>query len=530
MKWVTIGLIFAATSPIQAEQFTYQKDMVVDLGESWSPQDPFAIGALNKCIEYQVSEKSPVATENYSESFVDTFSEFKSATSLSFSASGSGSYGLSKVSASASFQSIRDVFADNKSVVYVVTGSRSYNPVRLSDANLTSHARELLSQAVISQNSDEFYRKCGEAVVTSIAKETNISLAYIFTASNSSLKKKIKAAISAAVSSGGQKGSVDTNIMTAVSKIDHSVNLQVEILQAGTLDNSDSLKSIVGIEPGDIQQIRDALRLAINSITWRSSQIKTFTASRLSKFFDIPQQPDWKYVAKAFTKLDKIRGVSDSIVSRYLQLEDILDDADQARVTIKAGMRGVIEDEMDDLEDKLQILVDTARECFETKAVHCRVPRMKIGNKVLPFIDVEFGSFSKWSYLLTKAHYDSHSQVIYGGADFWPEFIIYNTKYLRSISLLRNGQVEAFLDDEQIREAVSNKKLTMQPHNRSSYVYHSHCWSGEWGEKCAPWAKNAMRHIRTLQTQGSDYYTLELIDVEGGKTEIAVPKLSETTF
>lgn len=530
IAWVggLLGLILCG--PVVAETFKYQSGMSVELGSTWNPLEPNDSGGLGKCLNPEISTGKPTITETYSEGFVESYEQLTSKSAISYSASGSGRFGIAKASATADFDSLREAFKDNRNIIYVVTGRRSYSPVKLSGVTLSDAGTKVLAAATAEGNPSAFYKTCGTALITSVTKETAVSLVYVFTASNAENREKVKSAISVAVSYGPVGGSSNLSIMKEIDKVAQDTQVNLLVVQSGALDKSDTVRELVGLKPGAISEIRDGLRKAIEGISWESSAIIAFNAERLDKHLPIPKGGDWAYVTSAYSRIDTMRDAADRLVRRYLQLKDILGDADLGYVTLKNGAREKIIAEMNDVDARIEKLLDTARVCLDGQEDKCKTPYVDVNGKLLPFMNIAYGQFAQWHGRVTQGVYDSGAERIRARAEFWPSFIVQNMKYARAVDLYRNDAVVAHLDSGSLGKAVSGGRLEFSQQFQAQYNGVWYCWGGVGRRDCDPWAADDKRHLNTLKTNDSFNYHLVVTDVEGGKSILPVPTLKSAEF
>ncbi|TQV88348.1 hypothetical protein [Aliikangiella coralliicola] len=514
----------------KAESLSYQPGMIVNLGETFDPFAPFESGSLGECFDVTFKNTTPNGQEQYTEGFVSSFSEYIKKTGLSLSGSGSGNFGMAKASASANFKRDREIFQSNKSVVYIVSGTRTYNPQRIKRVKLSDEGKALLTEASTQNDPSIFYMPCGRGIVTSVQKETNISIAYIFTASDSKKTEAIASAISAAVSGVKGKASTTANITSSVKQVDTSATVDTKIFQSGVIDGSDSLKSIIGSQPGDINSVRENLKKAISAISWKSSQIKQFTVDKISRHFKIAKDPDFRYISNLYTNLDKAKTAADRLVERYIQLDDILNADGLAGFKIKKGEVPKIKKERNDIEAKLKDLIKITQTCFEDNKDTCNVPTIDVSFKILDKLDIEFGGFAQWKATAGGA-YNSHSERIESNADFWPMFTIRNLKYIDRLEFIQDNTIQlAVLNNAVLSKRINNSILELNEiklHAQDS----QYCWRGRWGEECNPWASDTSRHKNHLKSKhASKSFMAKIIDTEGNLIEIKVPKINSQNY
>jgi hypothetical protein len=517
-----------------AEQFDYKPGMAVELGASWNPLSPGDKAGSGNCVTATASTASTAgynASEEYTEKFVETFEELQRVTSMSLSAAGTYGFGFAKVSAAASYDSLRETFKNNRSIVYVVSGRRTYTPVAIGDIALTPSGTGWLKEAQSKSDPKAFYSKCGEAIITSITKETKVSLVYIFTASNAMLREKIRSAISLAASGGGNSGTASVKMYDEARKADANIALDLKVFQAGALDSSESIRNTVGENPGDINAVRASIKKVIADISWKSSAIASFNAVKLSEYFDIPAQPTWTYALTAYSRLDGLRDTSEKLVRRYLQLKDVLTDADNFSIVLKPDARPRIIAELEAIDSALENLVATARDCFANKQDTCKSKYYDGSTKVMLYIDPDYGTFSRWNGN-SEGAYDYNIEHVVFSAKFWPEFTLRNTRYIREIDVLRDGQVAHHIDAQKINTLIANGVFSLESVMPLAYTNKMYCSKTDKNrrEVCVPLGANSKHHLNNLKAQSSATYSLRITDLEGNRSALSTIPLAQAVF
>ena len=527
MRIFAIVFVFALfTTNAKAEIFTYLNGTNITLGNSWNPLKPYSAGGLTTCFSSTKSAGAPTASEQFSEGFTENFQQFKQLTSYSTSVAGSSSYGLAKISAFASYDSIRESLSTNRAIIYVVTGTRTYSPSFITSAQLTPAGEEILKKD--KGNGEEFYKACGESLVTSITKEAKISLAYIFTASSSEKKEALKVAISAAVNGVTAGGKFNAKIFEEAKKVDSSASVDLKVFQSGTLDNSATVRNIVGLEPGAIGEVREKLRTAISTMTWESSPIIFFNADKVSDHFSVPSL-DWTHVSKAYSRIDNMQETSERYVQRYMQLKEVLTEADKTTIKLKPDAKAKIIAELSSIDSRLLDLVDTAKACLAGSNTNCNTPYVEISTRIISYIDMDLGRFNAWRGQ-GSGSYDRPPEQIRYRADFWPEFTIKNLNYIRSADLTRDSVPVSHLESSVLKSSAVDGILSFKTFYLTSYSNNEYCWSGKWGEICNPWAANNTLHMNKLKGRNSSTYSLILTDVEGNQYLLPIPLLKDAPF
>ncbi|TRY29802.1 hypothetical protein [Aliiglaciecola sp. M165] len=523
-------LILFASFGAQSENIVFQPGMTADLGESFDPFAPFDVGSLGECFDVTYKEKPPIAQESYSEGFVSSFSEFSKKTGLSLSASGSTNFGLAKVSAAADYKEQREIFNDNKSIVYIVSGVRSYNSQRVKRVKLTDEGKAYLSEANEEKDSQLFYRPCGRGLITSVVKETNISVAYVFTASNSKYVEEISSAVSLAVSSSKGKANAAVNLTSSVKQVDSTATVSTYIFQSGTIDNTPSLKSLIGLEPADILSVRQSLKEAIKAISWETSQIKSFNVDKISRHFDIEKDPTFKYIASLFSNLDIAKTNAEKLVARYIQIEDVLAADGLAGFSIKPASKTALQAERTSIEKRLNDLSNKTRLCFDNFEEDCFIRAIDIDTTMLKHLNINFGQFNKWK-AQASGSYANIQEQIHKKANYWPEFSIYNINYINRFEFVRDsGTVLKALDQEKLKSLISNSVLELSDVDLQTSAQ-AYCSSVKWGEICGPAAENLKNHKNELkQAFSSTSFRGVIVDIEGNRIELPVPRISEQNY
>lgn len=514
-----------------SENFDFKPKMSVRLGKTWNPLRPVDKAGSSICLNAVISTEVPIATEDYSESFVDSFQELQQKTDLSLSATGSYSYGIAKTSMAASYDSIREALKDERSIVYVLSGRRTYTPQSVESISLNATGEKLLAEANAKKSPTAFYKTCGEAVVTSIVKQTNISLVYVFKTSNALLKTQVRNAISLAAKGGGNRLDVAYKLTDEALKVDNSLKTDLTIFQSGIVDKGSSIRDVVGTEPGDIQSIRSALKKIVIGISWEQAAIASFAASPLSDYFDIPSVPNWENIQQAYVSVDSMRDSSERMVKRYFQLKDVLTDAENSNVVIKPGARDQIISELTNIENALARLLEKAKKCFQNKAAMCNSSYYDSPIGVMNFFDLDFGEFVGWRGTGGGSYEYSPEQVVQT-ATYWPEITLKNTRYVNHIDILKGDTVVAHINKAQLSNNMAFGVLTMksifsQRHEERSYCSNAH--NNRVGV-CVPKAGDKIAALNELKNRDSSEYTVRITDIEGGRRIIKITPLALASF
>jgi hypothetical protein len=518
------ALFLALASTAHAEVFQYQEGMNVQLGAAWNPATPFDVAGLSSCIQHKVSSKLPNVKEAFSEQFVDNFSQLETALGASYNTSASGRFGIAKASVAATVSALRTEARSDRSVIYVVRGSRSYDPVRISSLSLSPDGAAAAAKAKASGSAGDFYRPCGTSVITSVSKASSISLVYVFKASSAAKREQIKAAVSAAVSTPKASATQALNIFSEVQRVDSEVQVNLEVMQVGASEHVATVRDLVGITPGSITEIREALKKVVAAITWESAGVVSFTADPFDKHLDVVKGDGLAQVLNAYSRIDSLRETSNRLVARYLQLRDLLSDADTGDVKLKADARPQVLSEIDQVDSQLDRLVSTARACLETPAEPCKSPFQDVSRKVLHWVDVSYGAFSTWAGEVHNNRYENVPERIRWSAKLWPVFLLTNTKYVKSAALTENGNPVAVLQSSLLASHTSNGLLSWKPLWSWSYNGDQYCFRGVWGEQCNPRYMDKPTLLSHSRTNGNAY-SMTVVDIEGGVTRIPAPAL-----
>jgi hypothetical protein len=522
---VLVGLLFLTVSRMAcAESFQYQPGMNVALGSAWNPATPFDVAGLGGCLQYTKDPAPANLKESFNEQFVDNYSQLESAAGVAYSSSASARFGIAKASAAASFSALRSEARSDRSVIYVVRGSRSYEPVRVKTLELTAAGVEALAKARSTSDSSEFFRPCGSSVVTSITKAADISLVYVFKASSAALREKIKAAVTAAVSTPKVNAQGALNIFSEVQKVDSSIQVSLEVLQSGTIDNTPTVRDLVGATPGSISEIRERLKQAVGAITWENAGITAFTADPIDKHLNVVKGDSLAAVLNAYGRIDSLRETSNRLVARYLQLRDVLSDADVGDIVLKPGAREQVTAEIGSVDLQLDSLVSTARTCLESPKEPCKAPFQDISRRVLQWVSVDYGSFSTWAGEVQGARYENVPERVRWTATIWPVFTVMNLKYVKQIALEENGRPIAVVSSSSIPLLTKDGALSWQPRWSTSFNGNEYCFRGQWGEVCNPRAADRQGLLNSSRAN-SNSYRIAVVDVEGGVTYINAPVL-----
>lgn len=526
----TISVCFATVTAAFAESFNYNSEMQVRLGETWNPLSPFSKASLSSCFLSTVPTSPPPFEDRTSESFVSEFSELATKAAVEITASGSTSFGVSKIKADASLETLKESFRDNRSVVYSVSITRTYGNFSITNAVLNDFGQERLAVANEKTNPELFYKRCGRSLVTSINSETTLSVLYLFRASSASNRDKVRAAISAAVSSGLSNAEGSLNILNEARSADSTTEMEVLIYQNGQRDSTDAVSDIVGNNPGDLVRARAAIRAGIGAIKFENSPIKKFSADPISNFFDIAPEPSWQYVSRAYSSLEVIQRQADRFIDRYLDLELVQVDVSNGLMDYRENGEIQLISEKNLLLQRLSELSTLARSCFRDANQECSTVEVPVASGVLKYVEVDFGSSLGWRARAYGHGYNANQERVYRSNAYWPLFQIGNLRLIRSVKLVRNGNVKSALNRDALLEAVKGGILNFQGIFESTHSANSYCWRGDW-TGCDNWAANTQGHMNELKAREAKFnYELVVEDIEGNILSIPSPNPTQTTY
>ena len=519
-------LIGSIPTTCNAESFEYSSDMQVRLGETWNPLDPYTRASVFKCFEPVLPINSPVAREIFYEDFVENFQSLKEKANIKISGSGSTSFGITKLKLDAEYESLKETISNNRSIVYAVAGSRTYEPALIESLAITTEGENLLNG-----DADNFYRKCGKSIVTSVTYQSNLSVLYIFKTSKSSYREKIMTAISGAVSSGSTKGSVDVNLLSEVKKIDKSAQLEVRVYQDGFRDNSVSVSALIALPPGDIKSVRKKITEIIEKIVFSNSQIIKFSADPVSTYFDVKPISDWKHVSKAYSALDTLKMFADRLIRRYYKLEDLQIDIEKGLLKFKHGMEEEVLKEKNKIISQLDSLVQVAKNCFDINEEICVVEEVPVLSKYLDFVDLDFGEFVGWRAEAGQNWYNRPREQVEAVVDFWPVFIVKNIRLIRYLQLERNGHSQVLINQKQLEEIGNLTEINFKHFWTSNHNFGHYCFSGRWAEDCNPFAGDKKKIMNMTKLNEKNFaYKIVVTDIEGSEKHYNLPNPSEIAY
>ncbi|ANB24735.1 hypothetical protein A6F57_05625 [Alteromonas stellipolaris] len=494
--------------------FQYESGMPLHLGVGWDPQNPesnkLIMGYLRPA---EPSTKTPAATDNFSTSFIDNFSQLEETMSRSLDVSGKGKVGVFKAEGKASYSSTRAHFRSNSNVVWAISGKRTYDVVSAFGLEITERGQELIDEISQSGDFEGMQRKIGSHIVTSLTKEAEIHVLYIFTASDTSKMEQIKSAISAAASYGSASGQASVSIFKEVKKKDSNVQFSVKVLHRGIDDEDDSLSQLVAEAPGDIVKARQLMSSAISQISWEDAPIKEFAAEPLASIFPLPH-PDYD-VDLLMSRVSRMRTTQSRIVDRYLELDDLIERDARSNIELKTGAIAAIREEMEYLDDRFLEIDGTIKGILQTPKEFTQYPDVSISSGRLHWITLDFGAFLSWESEVTGNTYNNHSERIQGKVTFWPKFLIKNPDLIKRFELKRNNSVLFSISTGELNGKLHSGNFDTYELFKSTHQVNEYCWRGNWGEVCAPRAQNTSWYKNhTKQNEKSYSYQFVIVDAE----------------
>ncbi|WP_425079710.1 hypothetical protein [Ruegeria denitrificans] len=510
-------------------RFQYLYGMQVHLGVGWEPQQPLSNKLIGGYLQVaDPSDQSPNATDRTEQKFINNFQEFEETTRLSLSAKGKGSFGVYKVSGSASYSQERSIFRNSRNVVWSISVKRTYDPISAVGVKLTQSGEGLFEEIRANKDISKLKKRVGSHIVTSISREAEITLLYVFTASSSSKTSDIRAAISAHVSGATGGGGVDSTFEQSVRNVDNSVRLDFMLVHAGIDDSSGSLSDILAIAPGDLSEVRRKVGEAISSISWDRSPITEFGAEPLADVFDLPS-PD--YSAEMLeTRKSRIQDMQRRVIQRILELDDLLELNRTSEIELAAGAEDEIRLEINKLDRNFQELEAALLVATENPDEFTGYPTVKIPYGKLHWIKLDFGSFLQWK-ASASGHYDNNSERVVATATFWPEFYVKSTDFIGRMELVRNGVTVFSLSQQELRENTRQGRLDGKGFYSSSHSLNEYCWRGHWGETCNPWAADATGHKNSLKANERQFtYQWRVVDIENNVHEFKLPNPADQQY
>lgn len=510
-------------------KFHYEPGMQIHLGVGWEPQKPFSnklIGGY--LLTADQSDETPNGTDFTEQKFIENFNQYEETTRLSLSASGKTSLGLYKVSGSASHSQERAIFRNSRNIVWAISAKRTYDPISAIGVKLSEPGEKLFEEIADSGDIGKLKKRVGSHIVTSISRQAQITLLYIFTASNSSALSKIKSAISAHVS-GTTDVSAETSFERAVRNVDSSVQLSVQILHTGIDDDSASLSDIISVAPGDLSTVREKIGEALNAIQWERAPIVEFSAEPLSDVFDVPN-PDYSADVLEMRK-NRLQDIQHRVVQRILELDDLLEMNRTSEIELQEGAEVEIKAEIKKLDQHFVDLGSLLNVASVNPDDFSSIPEVEIPYGKLHWVKFDFGMFTKWGASVSGNHYDNHSERIKATATYWPEFVIKSSSFIGRLELVRNGVILFSISQQELRDKLNQGRFDARGYYSSTHSMSEYCWRGHWGETCNPWAADVRGHMNRLKSRERKFsYLWRVMDIENNVHERSIPNPAEQDY
>jgi hypothetical protein len=274
-------------------------------------------------------------------------------------------------SAKSSLQFEQESSFDDKTLVYVVTGKKIYNPQSvLGNLDFSSKGKTSWEKVDSLQKVQRFQRTVGTEVVTKIHKGNVVSLIYSFNCSSSSFKQKIKAKLDV----GWSTGSVSVDFKKELLSIDESMNIVIEGFQSGVTGNQvdPRLTDIIKVNPGDIISIKKLISDILGNVSESdrdSSPIIAYNTTMISDIDDIANSPysdDFDtilqlnpYIDRSCLTLNEFNMQCNQSMRKMRQLQQMWNNVD-----FIAGSDILIADKIKELDSQSIEILNNHRRCI----------------------------------------------------------------------------------------------------------------------------------------------------------------------
>jgi hypothetical protein len=508
------GLTTAATAA------DYKQGMAVQLGYSWDPYYPMENKRAGGCFSHSSvgGEGVPTSVDQFQASLIMSESEFKSLTKID--AAGSASYsGAFDAGGTVSISRSRMRKDKARQIVWTISGFRKYNFEFSGDISMTDKGESILTQAESQNDPEMFYQRCGRTLVTSISKESRISVVYEFYASTAEKADQIRTAITANFDGYGVSADASYNLQKSIKSIDSEVQMNIFLVQVGVNQNSQALNNVITTEPGNLAQVRQKIKETLNGLNYDSSQVTEFEVTPVKRLFGVTT-PDRLQIRKKLEK--RLASYDDALntLSRRVALLDLLLEKNQnGEIQLDETRLNEIDDEIVAIEDMEFSLYDQMAECqLASRLRQCPSAEVPNFDDITKWVKSEYVKAESW-YATGAGGYDSHSEHMHLRAWYWPSISFKNLEFIDKIEIFQNGaKIQTLSYDEVLKLASANgilKTFINRHHDERPY-----CWRGDWSG-CNRWGADKPRIVGGLKSrEGGQVYKVIVTDIDGRTQEI----------
>lgn len=519
MRICLLWIVLLASVSAEAIQVQYENGMQVQLGQTWNPNVPFGFGAAKKCFEVEIDEETPTHREELSQGVILSRSQAIDILRTENNASADFKFGVSKVSGEGKYRQLKEALSSERSIVARISVKRTYRAKQVQSAELKTEGRTLIA----AKDKNAFYRDCGRSLITSIVKETIVSVVYIFKVSNKSKVSEVSKYVSAKFENASTEGGVSMSQEELSKAIGTEVTMDINVFQSSGSESTTTVSDLIALSNSDLGAVMSKANAVIGDIKWENSGIKSFEASPISEYFDVDPVDTWDGIESIYDSLDVFNRYAEELAERYFQLQGLKDDQRRGDFAFKPEAEDKIKSEQDEIEKKLFKLSQSAKKCLNKAEADklCWPEKEPIDSGVLKYVDMEFGKFERWSASAGPGVYTSAFKI-HINVTYIPEFSIRNLEYIKYLSVYKNKGLFGRYSQDDIKKKLGSNGILSLPNGDVRSSVHDCGPAHPSPDECHRESKDVPRiknhdYIMPKMARDNYYYVFE--DVEGGITQ-----------
>lgn len=280
---------------VHAETFYYHPSASISLGEPYDELDPgeSLIGnGIFSWTESGYEQEDGVNAVNFSYQEISSFSALSKA--LSIDASAEASFTFSDFSTSIQYDRLLEKTSNE--IVVAITAYRELKPKKKKgDIALTSKGKSLLDTATSGDQLHLWRQISGSDVIVETVSGHSVTMFYRFSSADKSKIETLRTSVSTEWSSG----SATANLVTAAKAVDGTVSVSIDYEQAGGASNLSALNALLSANNGDVNAIREAMKLALESADSENARVLRFNTIKVANLSDVVFGTEGKFKALA---------------------------------------------------------------------------------------------------------------------------------------------------------------------------------------------------------------------------------------
>jgi len=505
------------SAPVNAEVHHYHPSVTVELGKPYDSFRPDLDVRSNGFFEWSESgfEQEPGLSDlqfEYSE--IESIDQLYKSLKLDINAE--AKFGLT--SGSASLSKTDDYEFSGRNLTIVLTAFREFKEQRKKgDLKLSKLGLDRLKQSDETGSLFLWRQVSGSEVVSSFVRGASTSIIYQFKTSSTSKKDSLKAALSAAWTSG----SANADFLQTAKSLDNDYSVKINYNQIGGGTDVSSLQQLIKSNPGNIVSLRSVLSNSLNNVNEKNAKLLYYKTTTVDSIGDVVFGTNGKIseVTNHFSNVLKARSEH---FRRLLVVNSRLDEANKllsSKPTNSFNKDGI--KDLETLITKLnKIRADIADEYGKYDVTDPKKALISLNAgasipRIVPtkFFSPPFAKLASWNNSVISAvrcgtkPFDCEFHDFY--QYFYPNIEVIHPSFVERIRLMKNCDPVATVRSSEMNSFIANGS------NFETYFKSNHKREGvyTWGANNLPAERNNSINIFAA-AEGKNKYILEVTDTE----------------